>query len=95
LAPLDQAAIRFRNVLLASQWVVPADTEVQVYPAALPLHLIVILGPAERRGSEQRCCFEDSVCDVARQFLEGALPVWRAVTQIATDDTDAAAKEEE
>ena len=61
--------------------VVAAGAEVQVHPAALPLDLVVILGPAERRGSERRCCFEDSVCDVARQFLGGALPVWRAVTR--------------
>lgn len=55
-----------RHRRLPRRRIVQPGTQMQVHSAALPLDLIVILGRAEGRGSEQRCCFEDRVCDGAR-----------------------------
>jgi hypothetical protein len=72
---------------LALMKVVPAGTEVQVDPAAVPLDLVVILGRAVRRCPEQRCCFTDGVCDVSGDALGEHSRAGEPLST-ATDDAD-------
>lgn len=50
---------------LASQWVLPAGAEVQIYAAALPLDLVVISSRVEARPVDQQRCVADAVFEAA------------------------------
>jgi hypothetical protein len=62
-----------RNAELAAFRVVSPGTEMQIHPAGLHLHLVVILGRAGWQRLEQGCCVKDGVADADGGFLARAL----------------------